>query len=267
MRQRDLQLTIYAGVWAILERLTDEQVVTAIRRALADKDEETRSGGLEVLAEGVGERRLSQRLAMTWQAEIEKSEGLMLDTAREFVAKAAETTDDWWREMAMELRRGEGRTAMQEEQGMLGRLNKVVFLKKVPFFADLSLEELGLIAGAATERNFADGSYLLKRGEGNPAMYVVIDGNVELTSISAAGWEGTLGVLGGGDVCGATSALDESPSSVTAQAFFGDVRVLALQRDDVTRLVRLYPEIGIGLLRASLARIRLLEEMMMKIDS
>ncbi|RED56780.1 cyclic nucleotide-binding domain-containing protein [Cohnella lupini] len=267
MRQRDLQLTIYAGVWAILERLTDEQVVTAIRRALADKDEETRSGGLEVLAEGVGERRLSQRLAMTWQAEIEKLEGLTLETARDFVAKAAETTDDWWREMAMELRRGEGRTGMQEEQGMLGRLNKVVFLKKVPFFADLSLEELGLIAGAATEQKFADGSYLLKRGEGNPAMYVVIEGNVELTSISAAGWEGTLGVLGGGDVCGATSALDESPSSVTAQAFFGDVRVLALQRDDVTRLVRLYPEIGIGLLRASLARIRLLEEMMMKIDS
>jgi hypothetical protein len=48
---------------------------------------------------------------------------------------------------------------------------------------------------------------------------------------------------------------------------FGNVRVLALQRDDVTRLIRLYPEIGIGLLRASLARIRMLEEMMMKIDS
>ena len=114
---------------------------------------------------------------------------------------------------------------------------------------------------------FADGSYLLHRGEKNSAMYVVIEGNVELTSVSAAGWEGTLGVLGAGEVCGATSALDESPSSVTGQAFFGDVRVLALQREDVTRLVRLYPEIGIGLLRASLARIRLLEEMMMKIDS
>ncbi|MCD9025811.1 cyclic nucleotide-binding domain-containing protein [Cohnella silvisoli] len=267
LRQRDLQQTIYEGIWAILERLTDEQVVTAIRRTLADDDEETRSGGLEVLAEGVGERRLSQRLAATWQADTERNAELTEETAREAVVKAAETKDDWWREMAAELRRGEGRTAMQEEQGMLGRLNKVVFLKKVPFFADLSLEELGLIAGAATEQKFADGSFLLKRGERNAAMYVVIEGNVELTSISAAGWEGTLGVLGAGEVCGATSALDESPSSVTAQAFFGDVHALALQREDVTRLVRLYPEIGVGLLRASLARIRLLEEMMMKIDS
>jgi HEAT repeat protein len=267
MRQRDLQQTLYAGVWAILERLTDEQVVIAIRRALADEDEETQSGGLEVLAEGVGERRLSQKLATTWLAESVRLAGLTLEAAQETIDKAEESQDDWWGEMAAELRSGEGGTVMQEEQGMLGRLNKVVFLKKVPFFTDLTLEELGLIAGAATEQSFEDNSFLLKRGERNPAMFVVIEGNVELTSISAAGWEGTLGVLGAGEVCGATSALDESPSSVTAQAFFGNVRVLALQRDDVTRLIRLYPEIGIGLLRASLARIRMLEEMMMKIDS
>ena len=156
---------------------------------------------------------------------------------------------------------------MQEEQGLLGRLNKVVFLKKVPFFADLSLEELGLIAGAAAEKTFADGEMLVRRGEKHSALYVVVEGNLELTSVTAAGLEGTLGVLGPGEVCGASSALEDSPSSVSAQAFFGDVRVLALEREDVSRLVRLYPEIGIGLLRASLARIRLLEEMMMRFDS
>lgn len=266
MRLSDLWLTVYEGVWAILERLTDEQVVQAIRRALADEDEETRSGGLEVLAEGVGERRLSQKLASVMQADAEQGTELSRESASEVVANSAVSADDWWREMVNEWKRGEGGTAV-EEQGVLGRLNKVVFLKKVPFFADLSLEELGLIAGAAAERKFEDGAYLLKRGEKNPALYVVIEGNVELTSVSAAGWEGTLGVLGPGEVCGANSALDESPSAVTAQAFFGDVRTLALQREDVTRLVRLYPEIGIGLLKASLARIRLLEEMLMKIDS
>ncbi|MFC5468645.1 cyclic nucleotide-binding domain-containing protein [Cohnella suwonensis] len=267
LRQRDMQSTVYAGVWPMLERLTDEQVVGAIRRAIANEDEETRSGGLEVLAEGVGERKLSQRLAAALQSDAGRTSGLTWGSARVAVEAAAASQDDWWGEMAADLRNGERRTAMIEEHGMLGRLNKVVFLKKVPFFADLSLEELGLIAGAATEEAFADGSYLLKRGEPNPALFVVIEGNVELTSVSAAGWEATLGVLGPGEVCGATSALDESPSSVTAQAFFGDVRALALQREDVTRLVRLYPEIGIGLLRASLARIRLLEEMMMKFDS
>jgi len=119
----------------------------------------------------------------------------------------------------------------------------------------------------AKEETFADGAQLLRRGEKNDAMYVIVSGNVELSSVSAAGWDATLGVLGPGEVCGATSALDGSPSTVTAQAFFGDVRVLALQQQEVTRLVRLYPEIGLGLLRASLVRVRTLEEMMMRIDS
>ena len=156
---------------------------------------------------------------------------------------------------------------MADEPNMLGRLSKVVYLKKVPFFADLSLEELGLIAGAALEVTFADGAYLLRRGESNEAMYVIVSGNVELSSVSAAGWEATLGVLGPGEVCGAASALGGSASTVTAQAFFGEVRVLSLGQKEVERLVRLYPEIGLGLLRASLVRVRTLEEMMMRIDS
>lgn len=350
MRLRDLRATVHAGVWAVLERLTDERVVLTVRRSVDDADEEVRGGALEVLAEGVGERKLSQRFAAALQAEpatglaAESATGSMMEAvtksvtgsardaatgstveaamraapgeasgsammaepgsesdsahgsasglapgsasgaasvsafvlagtmseieADEALARAAVSSDDWWREMAAEerKRRTEG-SGMQEEQGMLGRLNKVVFLKKVPFFADLSLEELGLIAGVATEERFADGDYLLRRGEINSSFYVIVEGNVELTSVSAAGWEGTLGVVGPGDVCGATSALDGSPSAVTAQAFFGDVRLLALRTEEVTRLVRLYPEIGIGLLRASLARIRLLEEMMMRIDS
>lgn len=267
MRLRELREAVREGAWAVLQRLTDEQVASAIRRTLADEDEEVRSGGLEVLAEGVGERRLSQRLAAALQADGDEAVALAADAARRAFEEAAASSDDWWREMAEEWKRGEERNGMPAEQGALGRLNKVVFLKKVPFFADLSLEELGLIAGVAEERAYADGEVLVRRGEKNSALFVLVEGNLELTSVSAAGWEGTLGVLGPGDVCGANSALDESPSAVTAQAFFGSVRVLALEREDVTRLVRLYPEIGIGLLRASLARIRLLEEMMMRIDS
>lgn len=268
MHMSGLRRAVLEGAWAVLRRLTDEQVVTAIRRSVEDGDEEMRGDGLEVLAEGVGERRLSQRLAATLQMDgNENVYELPADLAGMMAEQAAALNDDWWREMAAEWRQGEEREDMQEEQGLLGRLNKVVFLKKVPFFADLSLEELGLIAGAAAEKTFADGEMLVRRGEKHSALYVVVEGNLELTSVTAAGLEGTLGVLGPGEVCGASSALEDSPSSVSAQAFFGDVRVLALEREDVSRLVRLYPEIGIGLLRASLARIRLLEEMMMRFDS
>lgn len=271
LRQKDNKASVHEAVWSVLERLTDERVVGSIRRSLADGDDEVRGGALEVLAEGAGERKLSQRFALSMQNDAAQEIRLATEEAWAALQEAAASSDEWYREMAEQASSGApGRgtdMSKMEEQGMIGRLSRVVYLKKVPFFADLSLEELGLIAAAAEEQSFEDGAYLLERGKVNDALYVVIEGNVELTSVSAAGWEGTLGVLSVGEVCGATSALDESPSTVTAQAFFGEVRTLALRRADINRLVRLYPEIGIGLLRASLARVRLLEEMMMKIDS
>lgn len=264
----ELRDTYLNAAWTVLERLTDEQAAHAVRKAVEDPDEETRSGGLEVLAEGFGERRLSQKMAATLQEDgAGRIGGTGEEAARARIAEASASADDWWREMAAAAEDGERSGKMTEDHRALGRLGKVVHLKRVSFFSGLSLEELGLIAGAAKEETFADGALLLQRGRTHEAMYVIVEGNVELRSVSAAGWEATLGVLGPGEVCGATSALEESPSTVTAQAFFGDVSVLTLHRQEVNRLVRLYPEIGIGLLRASLARIRILEEMMMRLDS
>ncbi|MEV5026045.1 Npt1/Npt2 family nucleotide transporter [Paenibacillus sp. LPE1-1-1.1] len=265
-RWREVRTFIMDGVWAVLSNLADEQVADAIRRAAADEDEEIRSNAWEVLAEGMGERRLSQYLLTVLERG---EEGKPVDTdedANAILKAALQGNDDWWREIAGAALIEEGKQMGSDHQ-IMSRLNKVIFLRQVPYFADLSLEELGLIANIAEVYSCPDGENLLERGEPNPAMYVIVDGNIELTSISAAGWEGTIGVLGTGDVCGVTSALDSTSSTVTAQALLGDVKVLKLLGENVSRLIRLYPEIGIGLLRASFARIRLLEEMMMRIDS
>ncbi|MCR2802455.1 cyclic nucleotide-binding domain-containing protein [Paenibacillus soyae] len=268
MRWEEARRSLFGGLWSIQSRLGDENAVIHIRTAIESGDEEARSNAQEVLAEGFGDRRLSQAIA----AFIERSDavvgGLAEADAKAKLMEALRESDDWWREMAMAaLSENGGNGSMSNEGLMMSRLNKVVFLKQVPYFADLSLEELGLIANVASEENVSDEEALLRRGEPHSSMYVIVDGNIELTSVSAAGWEGTIGVLGPGDVCGVTSALDGTPSTVTAQSLLGDTKVLRLSGDDVSRLVRLYPEIGIGLLRASFARIRLLEEMMMRIDS
>ncbi|WP_042163891.1 HEAT repeat domain-containing protein [Paenibacillus gorillae] len=267
LRLNEVRIFYMDGVWSVLGALADEQVVDAIRKAAGDPDEEIRSNGWEVLAEGVGDRRLSQRLLLLLEQEDSAGpiDRLPESGTQNVLDQALAESDDWWREMAVASQHGKGGD-MSQEQAM-GRLNKVVFLRQVPYFTDLSLEELGLIATIAKEKVWADDAKLLERGTPNMAMYVIIDGNVELTSTSAAGWEGTIGVLGSGDVCGETSALDGTPSSVSAQSLLGEVRVLELAGDDMARLIRLYPEIGMGLLRASFARIRLLEEMMMRIDS
>lgn len=266
-RMHEIRASVFEGIWAVLSRLSDERVVDAIRRAVGDADEETRGNGLEMLAEGAGDRRLSQRLLQVIERWDDATPGMSPEEAEALVRRSGESPDVWWQEMAEETKRRREGSAVLEEQSVLGRLNKVVFLKQVPFFQDLRLEELGLIADIAGEQSLPEETYLLRRGETNSTMYVLVEGNVELSSVSSAGWEATIGVLGPGDVLGETSALDGSASTVTAQPLMGEVRVLALKGDDVSRLIRLYPEIGIGLLRASIARIRLLEEMLMRIDT
>ncbi|MBD2867574.1 Npt1/Npt2 family nucleotide transporter [Paenibacillus arenilitoris] len=266
LRWREVRDFVFDGAWSILARLADEQVADSVKRAAADDDEEIRGNAWEVLAEGMGERRLSQQLLAALERGEERKPAGDDEEARSSLRLALQGSDDWWREIAAAALTEEDESVSNEQQ-MMSRLNKVVFLRQVPYFADLSLEELGLIAGIAEERVCLDGEPLLKRGEPHQAMYVIIEGNVELTSVSAAGWEGTIGVLGSGEVCGVTSALDGTASTVTAQSLLGDVKVLKLVGENVSRLIRLYPEIGIGLLRASFARIRLLEEMMMRIDS
>jgi CRP-like cAMP-binding protein len=183
----------------------------------------------------------------------------------EAILSAATGSDYWLKEIAAHALAGKEKETLQEERKYLSMLDKVIFLKQVSLFSHLSVDELGLIAGIAQEELHPEDTILLRQGEVNPTMYIIVDGTVELSAASSAsGWEGTIGVLGQKEVFGDTTALDRSPSGVTAQAIFDEASVLALKGEGLTRLVRLYPEIGIGLLHASGARVRLLESMLMK---
>jgi CRP-like cAMP-binding protein len=258
-RCAEIERALADGTWAVLARLTDERVIASLQETIRDENEEVRENGLEVLAEGLGDRRVSGALLelhrRTWSGAAQELQDRSPD---DIVRQAVNWADPWLRRMA-DYTMAKGERAMAEERKFLSMMEKVVFLKQVSLFSGLSVDELGLLAGIAQEEVFAEDAVIVRRGESNASLYLILEGNVELSSEEA-----TIGVLGPKQSFGETSALDGSPSSVTAQAFFGDARTLTLQGDSVTRLIRLYPEIGIGLLLASSARVRLLETMLLK---
>ena len=180
-----------------------------IHQAALDDIEDVRENGLEVLAEGLGDRRLSNALLDLlkqwdeWKVDDSKIGSL------EVIEAAVGWPDFWYREIAVAAKRGWEQLGMrkEEEPKAFNMLDKVMFLKQVTFFANLSLEELGLIAGIAEEAVYPDQTILLRRGEVNESMYVIIEGNIEL-SVSAEGTEGTIGVLGTKDMFGDTTVLD-----------------------------------------------------------
>ncbi|MBP1966268.1 HEAT repeat domain-containing protein [Paenibacillus aceris] len=262
-RCAELHNALVGGAWAVMAKFVDERVVATLREATKDESEEVRDNALEVLAEGLGDRKLASALLELLKQGTSRSETAVTEPLV-LLQEAAAWSDDWLKEIAVYARSSLERDEMREERKFLTMLDKVIFLKQVSLFADLSVDELGLIAGIATEEVHEDLTYLLRRGQSNSAMYLIIEGNVELSNETGVGETGTIGVLGPKQALGETTALDGSPSSITAQAIFDEVRVLVLQGESLSRLVRLYPEIGIGLLHASSARVRLLENMLLK---
>ncbi|UJF34104.1 MFS transporter [Paenibacillus hexagrammi] len=262
-RCQELHHALVDGAWSVMARLADEHVAASLREAVQDENEEVRENGLEVLAEGLGDRRLAAALLELLKQQPGNERAALLDP-KDVLETAKLWSDDWLREIARYALDQWESGQMKEERKFLSMLDKVIFLKQVALFADLSVDELGIIAGIATEEVHPDLTYLLRRGQTNSKMYLIVEGHVELSSETGEGEAGTIGVLGPKQSFGENTVLDGAPSSITAQAIFDEVRVLSLQGESLSRLVRLYPEIGIGLLHASSARVRLLENMLLR---
>lgn len=271
MRLEELKAFILEAVWCVMERLGDAEVIQAVRRATEDADEEVRESGIEALAEGTGDKRLSAALLNLLSGWADPVAELSAGDAQEAFRRLAGERDSWLQLLASDAVQMKERADMSEERTLMGMLDKVVFLKQVPFFSDLSLEELGNIAGIAIEETHPEGSRLIAAGGINARLGVIVEGCVQLLAernssppessrVPGEKEVSVIAELSARDVFGETSALDGTQATATALTVGGEVRMLALSGEEMAKLIRLHPEIGMGLLRASLARVRMLEQ-------
>jgi CRP-like cAMP-binding protein len=70
---------------------------------------------------------------------------------------------------------------MRAEERRVGRLERLLHLRRVPIFGSLPPEELGLVAEQGRSRRFGRGEALMRRGEPIAAVFVVLEGRVRLT--------------------------------------------------------------------------------------
>ncbi|SDE18772.1 HEAT repeat-containing protein [Paenibacillus sp. UNCCL117] len=260
MRLRELRRFALEGAWAVMERVADEATAQAVRVASEDDDEELRESGLEVLAEGLGDKRLSAAL-LEAVSGWEDSAPVTPEQASDVLRRAAEfERDPWLRAIAaaaLQPRREVDQ--VNESRPLLGLLDKMVFLKQVPFFSALSLEELGRVAGIAEERFHRIGDYLFRQGAANDTLGVIIEGALNICASDASGRERQITVLKRKYVYGESSSLYGTLATASGVAATDPLHILAIRGSELHRLIRLYPGIGIGILRTAFDRIRRLE--------
>ena len=133
-------------------------------------------------------------------------------------------------------------------------MERVVFLRKVPLFADLEPMDLRPIATIATEHVFSDGDTIAEQGESGEEMYVIARGEVSVLAREPSGIDRTLALRSTGDVIGEMAVITSRPRMATLVAR-GDVRLLTIARPQFEAILRERPKTALAVMRVLCERL------------
>jgi len=132
-------------------------------------------------------------------------------------------------------------------------VERLLLLESVDLFAKLSMDDLAAIAAIAGERDAEAGETIYVEGEAGDAMFVIVEGQVELVK-----GQGVLLRLQAGESLGQVSLMDGGPRPVTARVIEGSsgARLLVIERTAFMDLLSDRFELVTGLFAVMAQRLR-----------
>ena len=134
-------------------------------------------------------------------------------------------------------------------------MSKTDHLRNVPIFTDLTDSDLTKIASNMVPRVYEKGQMILLEESMGETFFIITEGAVKVTRLSADGREVILAILGESDFFGEMSLLDGEGRSANIVAN-EDAKVLTLSRSDFLDCLESYPKIAIALLEELAIRLR-----------
>lgn len=131
-------------------------------------------------------------------------------------------------------------------------MDRIEFLKTVPFFNELSNWQLKKVGEIVFERVYEPEELIFEQSQPGAALFLIVDGKVSV-EIFKNGEATPLAILENGAFFGEMALLDESARSASARSL-GTTKTLALYRNDLNRLIMSDPDTACHIYRA-LARI------------
>ncbi|MCF8104486.1 MAG: cyclic nucleotide-binding domain-containing protein [Desulfohalobiaceae bacterium] len=147
-----------------------------------------------------------------------------------------------------------------EEQVMDNRLttaDKILLLKKIAIFSDLTVSELGAIAAVTEEKDYPQGEIVIKEGEQGEQVFLIIAGEVEVVK-QQRDKEIRLDTMEVGNYFGEMALFEEARRSATIRTKRPS-RFLVLHKQEFNELVREYPRIALQICTALSHRLRNLQ--------
>jgi HEAT repeat protein len=262
----------------IVGLFSDTRTMELVRKSMNETNLENRAAALEAL-ETIGDKKLASSIVSLLEEEPQPGD------ASDVVAMLLKSTDPWLRILAIRatpelglreflpllhqmksgpdlLLRGAVIGALSqfgEEKQMdilntVSMLERILLLREIPIFADLSAEDLQLVANIAREEWYPQNTELFHQGEEGNVMFVIVEGNLHVVRM-VNGIEQLIAQRGPGDFVGEMAVIESAPRLATLRTQ-SDVRVLAIDGETFKGILRERPDVSFAVLRNISRRLR-----------
>jgi hypothetical protein len=157
---------------------------------------------------------------------------------------------------------GDNGEAGQDERGngtMMTTIEKVIYLKEVELFEDLTIEELATIADVTREEEYPEGEILFREGDPGGSFFLVIRGEVEAIKSYGRADEFLFRRVLPNDNFGCMGIFDRLPRAATAKAV-KPTHLLVIDRQSLLNILQELPSISIKINAVLSRRVRILLE-------
>lgn len=257
----------------VLAALGYRRTLQAMRAILSNGSARSRANAVETIA-SIGHRRFVQPLLPLLEMGIDAAGRRGAGGADEFadmIAAAASDPNRWIRAGVLFAgllnlpSRADDDPIVRDTISWLRHptseesiMNRLIFLKSVPLFAGLSLDDLLTVDRALEHEKYLAGETIMREGDPGSALYILAGGAaaVRLGGAAPDASDGKeVAQLGAGDFFGEMALFDDQPRSATIVAVT-DAAVLTLERDRFSTLVLQRPEVLLHICRMFGNRLR-----------
>jgi HEAT repeat protein len=240
----------------ILELLEDPKVVRRVDRALHSGSPRARGDALEVLSH-LGDREAAGLLVLIQETgpladrRTEAAEFVILpNSATDVIAEALQSESRWIAMAARSIDPAHERNVYEENL-----MERLLALKQVPLFSQLSLEQLEAIQQISLEVEYLADEAIFKEGDRGGDLYLLIEGAVRIVKDFGNPQEMVLKTVDAVSYFGEMAALDDERRSATVVAAV-PCRLLRLEGASLKELIHQMPEISFEIMRVLIGRVR-----------
>ncbi len=134
-------------------------------------------------------------------------------------------------------------------------LERILLLREIPIFADLSPEDLKRVAEIAREQWYPQDIDIFRQGDEGNMMFVIVEGHLHVVRSMQDGKDQILAERGPGDFIGEMAIIDSIPRYATLHTQ-SEVRVLAIDGETFKGILRERPDVSFAVLRSISRRLR-----------